>query len=153
MSSLMASGSLGLVVFTIFCLSKSLLHWVLFPWDSPSSKECANISTFQLIFGNLGNSDMVPYIRFQGNRLWNFDDSCLAITSIFYLWWREMWLQSWDVWSYNLFVIVIEHLLYICMYARMYVHMYASSVILLIHCRMAALKTNHVVCGLINTGL
>jgi hypothetical protein len=76
-------GHLGLVVFNIFCLSKSLLHWVLFPWDSPSSKECANISTFQLIFGDLGNSDMVPYIRFQGNRLWNFDDSCRAITSIF----------------------------------------------------------------------
>jgi hypothetical protein len=53
------------------------------------------------------------------------------------------------VWSYNLFVIVIEHLLYVCMY----VHMYASFVILLICCRMAALKTNHVVCGLINTGL
>jgi hypothetical protein len=57
------------------------------------------------------------------------------------------------VWSYDLFVIVIEHLLYICMYVCIYVHMYASSVILLICCRMAVLKTNHVVCGLINTGL
>ncbi len=57
------------------------------------------------------------------------------------------------MWSYDLFVIVIEHLLYICMYVCIYVHMYASSVILLICCRMAVLKTNHVVCGLINTGL